>query len=93
MNTKNEDYMRQVTRLTKLKADKEELKLKVMRSELVKVADVRKEWQENASRVRTKILALPEIAPSLSMLTIAEMKAVLLRKVNEILNELASEYR
>lgn len=93
MNTKNEEYIAQVTRLTKYKADREELKLKIMRGELVKVTDVRKEWKENASRVRTKILALPEIAPTLGMLNIAEMKAVLTRKVKEILNELASEYR
>lgn len=94
MNTiKNEEYLKEMTRLTKAKADMAELKVKERRGELVAISAVKKEWQENASHVRSKILSLPEIAPQLEGKSVSEIKRILAVKVNELLNEFAEEYR
>lgn len=94
MNTiKNEEYLREMTRLTKLKADKEELKLSVLRGELIRVEEVRRQWTENASNIRQKYLALQELAPKLEGLSAKEIRQELRIRISEILNELAEEYR
>lgn len=91
--TKDNDLLKEQTRLTKAKADTAELKRDVLKGSLVKIKDVQKQWKEAASNVRTKLLALPEIAPQIAGLGVQEVRNILTQKVREILNELAEQYR
>ena len=87
----NEDYLDAKTRLTLAKAEREELKLKQEKSELLSREEVNLAWAEKVNVIKNKILAIPELAPLLANHTAGEIKKILHNKAYEILNELASE--
>ena len=87
----NEDYLDAKTRLTIAKAEREELKLKQDKGELLSREEVNLAWAEKVNIIKNKILAIPELAPVLLNHTAGEIKSILHNKAYEILNELASE--
>ena len=87
----NEDYLDAKTRLTLAKAEREELKLKQDKSELLSREEVNLAWAEKVNIVKNKILAIQELAPVLVNHTAGEIKSILQHKTHEILNELAEE--
>lgn len=91
--TKDEDLLHEQTRLTAAKADLAEIKLQLQRGEVIKKSEVLKQWKENATNIKTKLLALPELAPQMDGMTAMQVRNFLRQKVMEILNELAAEYR
>lgn len=77
-------------RYTRLKADKEELKLSVMRGEYVSVQEVKKQWADMAGNVRKKMLALEGRLPAqLENQNAGDIAEILHREIYEVLNELA----
>ena len=77
-------------RYTRLKADKEELKLAVMRGEYVSVTEVKKQWGDMAGNVRKKMLALEGRLPAqLENMKAGNIAEILHREIYEALNELA----
>ncbi len=77
-------------RYTRLKADKEELKLSVMRGEYVSVSEVKKQWADMAGNVRKKMLALEGRLPvQLENQNAGDIAEILRREIYEVLNELA----
>ena len=90
--TQDPDLVAAKTRLTSIKADQAEIKLKVMQGEYVSVKEVEARQAEEVSRVRTKLLAIPaKLARRLSgqVLSVQEVDAILTEAVNEALNELS----
>ena len=87
----NEDYLDAKTRLTLAKAEREELKVKQDKGELLSREQVNLAWAEKVNIIKNKLLAIPELAPVLINHTAGEIKKVLQSKVYEILNELAEE--
>ena len=87
----NEDYLDAKTRLTIAKAEREELKLKQDKGELLSRENINLAWAEKVNIIKNKILAIPELAPVLLNHTAGEIKSILHNKAYEILNELASE--
>ena len=88
-----DELNRERARYTRIKADKEELKLEQMRGELVKVSEVRKEWGDMAANVRKKILALEARLPGmLAGKDIPGMCEVIHEEIYGVLNELAGGY-
>ena len=77
-------------RYTKIKADKEELKLKILKGEYVKVSEVKKQWSDMAGNVRKKLLALEGRLPvQLEGMKAGNISEVLHREIYEVLGELA----
>ena len=77
-------------RYTKIKADKEELKLKILRGEYVKVSEVNKQWADMAGNVRKKLLALEGRLPvQLENQRAGVIAEILRREIYEVLGELA----
>jgi len=78
-------------RLDKLRADKVELDLQVMRKELVEVEAVAKAWTDMAFALKTRIMTIPTRAAPLvfGCKTIPQVKAELEELFIEVLNELA----
>ena len=93
-NTQNEDLIAAKVRDTTAAAKLKEMKLAILKEEYVKLEDVNKRWNEQAGRVKAKLLALPaRLSPQLAGLnTTAEVSAVLAGAVNEALSELAGGY-
>ena len=90
--TTNADLIEAKTRLTNIKADQAELKLKVMQGEYISVDEVNKRQAEEVARVRTKLLAIPsKLARRLSgqVFSVQEVSEVLTEAVTEALNELS----
>ena len=90
--TQDPDLIAAKTRLTSIKADQAEIKLKVMQGEYVSVKEVEARQADEVSRVRTKLLAIPaKLARRLSgqVLSVQEVDAILTEAVNEALNELS----
>lgn len=80
------------TRLSELKADEQEMKNAVLRSELVSAADVEREWTGILSTVRSRMLSLPPRvgqALGLSRSDVAKID----REVRLALTELANSTR
>lgn len=78
------------TRLTQARAEIFEMKAAQMRGELVDKAEAKRSWQEKASIVKNKLLAIPEMAPMLyEKGSIGAIKKELKSKIYEILEELA----
>ena len=93
--TTNEDLIAAKTRLTNAQADVKELQLGVLRKDYVKREDVLKQWGEQVSRVRQKILSLPvRLAGMLAHKEYlpAEIESLSQGLVNEALQELAEEF-
>lgn len=77
-------------RLTSAQADSEELKLGELRSELVRVAEAGRAWDDCVLRIRSRILALPGRAAQFVGLTSPVQAQRLLKDaVHEILVELS----
>lgn len=57
--TTDKDLIAAKTRLTTAKAEQAEIKLALMRKEYVSVSSVNRQWQEQAGRVKQRLLALP----------------------------------
>ena len=93
--TTNEDLIAAKTRLTNAQADMKELQLSILHGEYVKREEVSHQWNDQAGRVRTKLLALPvrlagilarkEYLPS-------EIESLSQGAVNEVLQELAEDF-
>ena len=93
--TTNEDLIAAKTRLTNAKAEQAEIKLALMKAEAVKLSEVNLRWGEQASRVKTKLLAIPaRAAPQLSgqELSTQEVNKILTEVISEALNELAESF-
>ena len=83
------------TRLTNIKADIADLKLRQLNNELVELSTVNEQWNEQAGRVRAKMLAVPvRLAGMLSGREYepSEIEAMASIVVNEALTELAEEF-
>lgn len=93
MNDALEILNRERARYTRIKADKEELKLRQMRKEVVPVEAVSKQWADMSANVRKKLLALEARLPGkLPGKNTREMAAVIREELYAVLNELAEEY-
>lgn len=96
MNTiKNEAYLAEMTRLTSARADKEELKVQLLRGEVIERKAVDSEWAEQVARVRTKLLALPVRLAGLlggKELSSSDVEGITRELVNEALTELAESF-
>ena len=57
--TQNSGLIAAKTRLTNAQADVKEMQLSVLRKEYVKAEEVNQKWNEQAGRVRAKLLSLP----------------------------------
>ena len=83
---------RERARYTRIKADKEELKLGQMRGELVKADDVRKAWADMSANVKKKLLALEARLPGLlNGRDMAGMSSAVHDEVRQVLSELSEE--
>ena len=71
-----------------------EMKLAVLKKEYVKLEEVNKRWEEQAARIKAKLLGLPaRLTAQLSGISSkTEINAILTGAVNEALNELAGGY-
>jgi len=79
-------------RRTLAQAQQEELKAKTLEGTLVPVVDVADTWQQAASSIRAKLLALPTKAAPLCMgvRSVAEIRSVLETIIREALDELSN---
>lgn len=85
-----DELNRERARYTKIKADKEELKLKILQGEYVKADDVKKQWSDMAGNVRKKLLALEGRLPvQLENQRAGVICEILHREIYEVLGELA----
>ena len=93
-NTTNEDLIAAKVRDTTAAAKLKELKLSILKKEYVKLEDVNKRWEEQAARIKAKLLGLPaRLTAQLSGISSkTEINAILTGAVNEALNELAGGY-
>lgn len=83
------------TRLTNAQADMKEMQLSILRGEYIKAEDVVSQWNEQAGRVRQKLLVLPVKLGGIlggQELSSSEIEALCQKLVNEALEELAGEY-
>lgn len=89
--TTNEDYVKAKTLLARKQAEKIDFQLGVQRGEYIKLTEAAKKQEEEASRIKTKLLALPaRITPRLVTTSdTSEIYSILWKCVTEILNELA----
>lgn len=79
-------------RYTRIKADKEELKLEILRGEYVRKADAQKDYDDKAGNVRKKLLALEGRLPvQLEMKKAGAISEILHDAIYEVLNELAGD--
>ena len=93
--TQNDDLVEAKTRLTNAQADLKEYQLSILRKEYVKREEVSKQWNEQAGRVRGKLLSLPvRLAGILSgrEYMASEIESLTQGLVNEALIDLAEEY-
>ena len=93
-NTTNEDLIAAKVRDTTAAAKLKEMKLAVLKKEYVKLEDVNKRWEEQAARIKAKLLGLPaRLTAQLSGISSkTEINAILTGAVSETLNELAGGY-
>lgn len=105
-NTQNTDLIEAKVRDTTAAAKLKEMKLAILKKEYVKLEEVNKRWNDQASRVKAKLLGLPaRLSPQLAALGMNEgghtvnrsviidaVNSVLTGAVNEALNELAGGY-
>lgn len=90
--TQDPDLIAAKTRLTSIKADQAELKLKIMQGEYVSVKEVEARQADEVSRVRTKLLALPaKLARQMEYLSMSaqSIEQLLMHEITEALNELS----
>lgn len=88
---KNAELLSAQIRLTNAKADIEELKRDKLAGELVDAETVQEEWEKGVRKVKSKLEAIPEIAPMLYGLEIQEIRDILRKKITEAEDELAAE--
>ena len=93
-NTTNEDLIAAKVRDTTAAAKLKEMKLSILKKEYVKLEDVNKRWEEQAARIKSKLLGLPaRLTPQLTESTSkTAIYAIITGAVNETLNELAGGY-
>lgn len=91
-NTTNEDLIAAKVRDTTAAAKLKEMKLAVLKKEYVKLEDVNKRWEEQAARIKAKLLGLPaRLTPQLTESTSkTAIYSIITGAVNETLNELAN---
>jgi len=79
-------------RLTKLRADQQELKLKKERGELIQVDLAMSLWGSVCMNIRNKLLAMPtKLAPLVfACKKISEVKEVIEKNIQEVLEEVAN---
>ncbi len=93
--TTNSDLVEAKTRLTNAQADMKEMQLAILQAEYVKRKEVSKQWSDQASRVRSKLLSLPvRLAGVLSRKEYmpSEVESIVQANVNEVLQELAEDF-
>ena len=92
-NTQNEGLIAAKTRDTTAAAKLKEMKLAILKKEYVKLEDVNKRWNDQAGRIKAKLLALPaRLTPQLFEKSKLDINIILTGVVNEVLNELAGGY-
>lgn len=93
-NTKNDGLIAAKTRDTNAAADIKEMKLAILRKEYVPLSEVNKRWEEQAGRVKAKLLGLPaRLTPQLVFMNTKEdIHRLLTEAITEALSELAGGY-
>ena len=92
-NTTNEDLIAAKVRDTTAAAKLKEMKLAILKKEYVKLEDVNKRWEEQAARIKAKLLGLPaRLTTQLFEKSRLDINIILTGVVNEVLNELAGGY-
>lgn len=89
---KNDDYMTAKTRLANAQAAKSEFALAVLMKEYIARAEINKQWGDQVSRVKQRILALPtRLAGVISgrELSAGEIEGLAQGLITEALSELA----
>ena len=93
--TQNDDLIAAKVRLTNAQAEVKEYQLSILRKEYVKREEVSRQWNDQAGRVRAKILSLPvRLAGMLGgkEYLASEIESISQGLVNEALQDLAEEY-
>ena len=92
-NTNSGDLNEERTRLTKAQADRAELELQEIESDLVSTDTIKTIWSDYVSNVRSKLLALPSKLGHLTQAseTYAEAEAIIKEAVYECLEELSED--
>ena len=93
-NTQNQDLIAAKTRDTTAAAKLKEMKHAILKKEYVKLEDVNRRWNDQAARIKAKLLGLPaRLTAQLSGINSKqEINTILTGAVNEALNELAGGY-
>jgi phage terminase Nu1 subunit (DNA packaging protein) len=95
LHGKNYDYKKERVRLTGLQADEQEIKLRLLKKEIIKVDEVQKEISKLLTSLRSKLLS---VAPKVSGDIIGEseqkkIKAIIENGIREAIDEFINAYK